>query len=677
MSDHDDDDTKFQKELAIDAEEAAQAELQDLLDATSGEPLVRMTGLLKKLSVAPDGAFKVSEYSEYRDATWLLERPSFSLPQKVTFLSDIPGAPALKRALAYHVLPDYSPFGRVKSFKTSTARAREFLLLEEYVFQANRLSATPNHIQLISTQILNEALDNAKQNGANRHYHSLFYIIRLWIALSQQQLIPIELRLPVNPLKVDTTERRRDVIAHFTGTLQTWLPFSESEIEKLVPYALFWTDEALPILLRARSYILTHHLDTGYKCVIARDCPDSELEHQLSANAAGQKLLSFSRVERTVSGGVGKYFTYTWVDSYARALDKVRNAIFVLVALITGMRARELTSLTNDAIFSDGDGNYWINITRFKTSNDPDYQGEPDVIPLPAYVATKVLDYVKLKDVHEFRKQGYLFQSNKSRRVVTKPTTAQLRNITAELMDDTGVDRIHPHRFRKTIAEILINRSERNLELIRLLFGHHSYSMSLAYIARNPYLVRGVAQVLEESFTTEFLEIVTAVRSGSYSGAGAERIAATLEKRGGDFSGRQFKITVLRYIAHLLAAGEPLFIQRTALGVYCMMCEEITEHNRPPCIAGRENVVGLVPDPSQCQVDCRFAVVVESAKAAIKDNVTFYLALLDRANEAVLAPTAERSVLMKIAANERHLANLEERRGLERAPAAIQPRSTS
>lgn len=676
MSEHDHDDTEFLKELAIDAEEAAQAELQDLLDATGGELRVGTTGLLKKLSVAPDGAFKVSEYSEYRDGTWLLERPSFSLPQKVTFVSDIPGAPALKKALAYHVLPDYSPFGLVKSFKTSATRASEFRLLEEYVLQANRLSASPDHIQLITAQMLNAALDSAKQSGANRHYHSLFYIIRLWIALSQQQLIPREMRLPVNPLKVDTTERRRDVIAHFTGTLQTWVPFSESDVEKLVNYALFWTDEALPVLLRAKSYIQQHHLDAANKCVVKRDCPDTELEQQLSVSVGGQKLLSFSRVQRTVSGGVSKYFSYTWVDSYARVLDKVRNAIFVLVALITGMRARELISLTTDAIVPDGDGNYSINITRFKTSNDPDYQGETEAIPLPAYVATRVLDYLALKDVHAFRKQGYLFQSNKSRRAVTKPTTAQLRNITAELMEDTGVDRIHPHRFRKTIAEILINRSERNLEIIRLLFGHHSYSMSLAYIARNPYLVRGVAQVLEESFTAEFLEIVTAVRNGSYSGAGAERIAATLEKRGGAFSGRQFKITVLRYIAHLLAAGEPLFIQRTALGVYCMMCEQITEHNRPPCIAGRENVVGLIPDPSQCQVDCRFAVVVESAKTAIKDNVTFYLALLDGANEDVLTPAAEQSVRMKIAANERHLANLE-RRALEGVPAAIQPRSTS
>ena len=658
MKEKDEDDLDFSKEFILDAEEAAESELKDLIDATSGQINSAVGSLEKKLVLVPDGAFKISDFSEYRDDTWLLEKPTYCLAVKVSFNSDIFGCNSLKKALSFYVLPDNSPFGTLKSFSTSKGRADDFRLLEIYIFKANSLSASEDDIGLITPKMLNQALENSKNNGSNRHYHSLFSIIKLWLALSQQQLIPSEHRLTVNPMKVDTIGRRRDVVAHFTGTMQTWLPFSEPDIEKLTNYALFWVDEALPALLKVKDYILEYHLDSKDRCIVYRDEQDSELEETLSVIVGKTQLISFSR-SLARANARRNCFRYTWVDSYARALDKIRNAVFVLISLITGMRARELTGLTVDSLWKDAKGDYWINVRRFKASHDPNYQGEIEAIPLPHYVAKKAIEYLSLKDVYDFKKQGFIFQSNKSRKKLNKATTAQLRGITAELMEDTGVDRIHPHRFRKTIAEIIINRSERNIELIRLLFGHRSYTMSLAYIARNPYLVRGVAQLLEESFTLEFMEIVSAVRKGSYSGIGAERIASTLANRPGDFTGRQFKITVLRYIAHLLAAGEPLFIQRTALGIYCVMCEEITKNNLPPCLSGRTNDFGLFPDPTHCQIECRFAVVVENAKQAIKDNVTFYLALLDGEGDESLKPAAAKSIRLKIAANERHLLNLE------------------
>lgn len=111
--------------------------------------------------------------------------------------------------------------------------------------------------------------------------------------------------------------------------------------------------------------------------------PGSKLEAALSLVIDREEILSFSRTKRKLGYTPTKQYTYTWVDSYARTLDKICNAIIVLVALITGMRAREVFGLTLDDVYADDQGEYWINITRFKTTPDPNYQGETEAIPLP------------------------------------------------------------------------------------------------------------------------------------------------------------------------------------------------------------------------------------------------------------------------------------------------------
>src|SRR5690606_14888800 len=120
------------------------------------------------------------------------------------------------------------------------------------------------------------------------------------------------------------------------------------------------------------------------------------------------------------------------------------------------------------------------------------------------------------------------------------------------LRNAVDVERIHCHRFRKTIAEILINRDERNIDIIRALFGHKSYAMTLQYISRNPLMVRTVALAIEKNYTREFHEIVAGIRYGAYSGDAATRIYDQISKRPDEFSGKQLKVSLMSYISHLL-----------------------------------------------------------------------------------------------------------------------------
>jgi hypothetical protein len=306
----------------------------------------------------------------------------------------------------------------------------------------------------------------------------------------------------------------------------------------------------------------------------------------------------------------------------------------------------------------DGNGDYWLRITRWKTAASPTH-GEEDRLPIPKFVGDMIRQYQDLRSIEPFVKQGYLFQAQKSNKTVNKATPALINYIIIQLKNELPIDRLHCHRFRKTIAEILINRDERNVDIIRALFGHKSYAMTMRYIARNPLMVRSVAIAIEQNYTREFHEIVAGIRFGAHSGDAAKRIYQQILKCPDEFSGKQLKVSLMAYISHLLAAGEPIFIRRTAVGTYCLTGEYFTRDNLPPCLHGK-HVDGelIMPDPSNCQVECKKIVILESAKQALSDNIVFYEAVLTNLIGKKASNTAERELHRRIQATQFHLNNL-------------------
>lgn len=655
------DDDQLIADFESDARDAVDAALEDLLNesATASGSDAKKDSLVAKLRLFPHGDFPVSEYSEYRQSEWLLHDPQHNHPAKVKLDRQVPGSNELKRALIYHLIPDFAPQGNIKAFTTTKARAYEFSVLDEFLFEANNLTALPEDLGLITASMLNRALAAAKAGEVKRKFVSLFFFIRLWGSLSLQKLIPEELCLNVDLRNVDTRERHQEVRQVFTGVMQGWVPYSETELEHLINYALFWTEEAVPYLLRANDYLIKNGFDDIIGWSIGRYNEIADFKDHFDIELDGKRVLNYTMSIRKISRSASKVsYNYTWVQHYGATLDKVRNALFILIALITGARKSELAQIKLEDIWSDELGNYWVRITRFKTADDPAYNGETDVLPLPEFVGRKLDDYKKLKDIGPFRKQTYLFQANQSVKVVNKGTPQIINGVIIQLKNEISVDRIHTHRFRKTIAEILINRDERNIELIRMLFGHKSYAMTLRYIGRNPFLVRGVAQALEESFAHEFHEIVKGVRDGSYSGGAADRIAIQINARPKEFMGQRLRLSIMVYISHLLLEGESVYIGRTALGTFCVTGEHFTKDSPPPCIAGRPVIEDFpTPDPTNCQIDCRNAVVLQKAKRAIEENITFYTSVL-LGNSDNISRKAEMDLRKKIAAHEMHLINL-------------------
>lgn len=649
---------ELERELDLDIEDARSENKDDIEEIFKEVDLsvLLLRGTLKYKLLHGEGDFAINDKSNYMSPTWWLPSGKHRHPNNIKFDRSVLGSNDLKRALIFHMLPENAFMGNIRSYKTTNTAANQYSILEKYIFTDNYLDATPASLLAISATLINKALDKAREQEKKSHYFVLFKFVVLWTSLSSHDMIPEELKIKVTLGELDTIERKQDVVNVYTGSMESWVAYSEEDLEQLMDYALFWTEKALPELLKAKDFVLqndyTQNKGTIYKYSYPHDA-----EAALNITVDDRRVMKPSIKTRLYEGRT--FYVTSWRRSYNKAMDRVRNSIFILLALMTGARKSELATLRDSDIFKDKVGDYWVNITRWKTSKDPNYHGDTEALPLPRFIGEVIERYAEAQTANPEIIRPYLFQANESYRKVERATPGLINILIKQLKDEIPVERLHPHRFRKTIAEILINRDERNIELIRALFGHKSYAMTLKYIARNPLMVRAVAIAIEQSYTKDFHELIAEIKYGRFSGVAGSRIAEQVLAKPDEFTGSQMRTSVLQYVSHLLKAGEPIFIRRTAIGTYCVTGEDYTPSNLPPCIEQSwEPGQALIPNPGNCQVECSKLVLVDKAKTALEENIAFYSAILDNPDSKLNAK-AEQELARRVAASKHHLSNLQ------------------
>lgn len=645
-------------DFADDMQGAAEQELERLLLETTSTVTQTESTLLKKLELYPDGDFPVSKYSMYRDSSWVIFKDKDGTVTRISFDNLSEHIKSIKKSIMYHLIPEFAPFAGIRAYSTTRGHSQKFSIIINYVLLDNHLTGDPESLSFITPMLLNNALDKARESSAYTHYHYLFLQIRFWISLSIQKLIPVENRISISATSVDTPERKKDVIQHFNGSLASWVPFTEPDLKKLVEYAFFWTDKAMPSLQKAANYAHSRGLFNYSSMTITSYGKENiELEDKLNVKVDGIKLVEVVKTVRQYPPAP-PFWQYSWLNSALESLNAVRCAIYILVALVTGLRVSELEALKFDHVIRGKDGRFKLQVTRYKTSKDPNYKGDTTFIPLPKFVGRKIKEYEKTRETLNSYREGFIFQSVLGTKEVKRLASIKVENITKKLEDELGIDRIHTHRFRKTIAEILINRNERNVDIIRLLFGHASYAMTLRYIGRNPYLVQSVAQAIEQNYFEEFTDIISSVKSSSSSGQSAQRLLERIAARPDAFNGKQLRVTIFTYVSHLLSSGEPLFIHRTAVGAYCISTELYSSPSLPPCLKHHKNTVtNAFPDPLFCDPVCPHVVIVGKAAKALEDNMDFYEQMLTKASDT-LSETSKAMLRQKIIDNAKHLEEL-------------------
>jgi integrase len=678
----DDDFEKLMEEIDSEARQAANAYFEELYEASHGHPsslvdddgedepvpsekpeskLQRKGGLKFKLAASPTGDFPVSINSSYNHGRWILMEGGEYCEVSILIQNVPQELQPLKRAISYYFLPSTNPFGAIKSFVSSMNYADAFKYVQRFVFEENRLVGS-DFAAIISADMLNQALDDCKAQAYPHSYSMLFFYLNFWLAISAQHLIPDEFCLDVDINEIDTIDRRKDVYDFIASNFVGWKPFSENELGHLLSYAYFWIDDAIPIIEDVQRYILGHPKLSKNKSYAVARC-DEDYEKILGQQVKGIEIVGFccsTAVQRVTSQSGRRHeyirINYSWRDKYRTAVDRVRNAIFILFSLLTGMRKREMATLQFDDVVRGADGVWQVSFARYKTSMDPNFLGDADFITIPDYLGSAIESFKQIRKFGGYYLKGYIFQPASGNTTVNR-TDRMIARVARNVARETGVPRLHIHRFRKTIAELLINESEANIDVIRMIFGHSSYVMTLRYIARNPFLVGSIVDTLKEHFAEDFVDVVRAIHTGVYAGDAAHRVANQVHKRPELLSGTVLKTTVMQYVKHLFEGGVSFHIQRTSIGTICMSNTYHSTGDLPPCLAAIPNLIFPArPDFSNCHIHCENNLILEGSRGALEHNLKFYRTILINGNK--LRPEALKELEHKISVNERLLDEL-------------------
>ena len=150
----------------------------------------------------------------------------------------------------------------------------------------------------------------------------------------------------------------------------------------------------------------------------------------------------------------------------ARASTDPRDRLVVELLARTGMRAGELADLEADAVVQIG-GNHWLRIPLGKLRNDRYVPLHPQLVDLLGEWTAVNVEHVRAH-----------------RRLVADHRGPLNRHTIGRIIHRVGraagVDGVHPHRLRHTLATQAINRGMR-LEAIAALLGHKKMEMTLIY----------------------------------------------------------------------------------------------------------------------------------------------------------------------------------------------------
>ena len=151
----------------------------------------------------------------------------------------------------------------------------------------------------------------------------------------------------------------------------------------------------------------------------------------------------------------------------ARIHPVARYRLVAQVLARTGLRASELCELAADSVTRIGTDGYWLRVPVGKLRNDR-------MIPLHPEVVDLFAEWTATNSEHIRRSRRLLADHHDpiDRRTVHR--------IIARIGAIAGIDDMHPHRLRHTLATQAINRGMR-LEAIAALLGHRSLEMTLVY----------------------------------------------------------------------------------------------------------------------------------------------------------------------------------------------------
>ncbi|WP_338652952.1 tyrosine-type recombinase/integrase [Lysinibacillus sp. Y5S-8] len=570
----------------------------------------------------------------------------------------------LLKMIAFYSLPQNACLQNVRSFNTSKGILKQLQILGRFLYKqkifvdiqgngffTNTLYLRKEHfIDFINNDLKNSGViyDFAKQ-------------VKHWVGLSKNKLIPVEYRLNFEPfdnelyskLAKNAEDDKGEYLPISIETLSELIPYCidnirEKTVEVLKLYNVLWPNlaggdvakiqpfdwgEAISDLLEMDLKILDiqSYKFTDYTQItmsrelnnklrdIVKNHPDWNKQNEIFTSNI-RKLKISEVVSAALKLGIDLEsidvaIIYDVRKLKIKAMELVnglRNSCVVILFLVTGMRNSEMYLLEEGNCWQikGSEDDFRIKITVPKTSDGS--TGDPIELPVPeiAYNAFKCLEVLteKARIWGESKKLMVSCFSNFGKEIVARSINQFLKR----WCEDLGIEHIHPHQFRKTIAMFAIYQNPNNIGVIKRLFSHKSLAMTLAYIVKMPGMAEEIKiAVIEQNkeLLSELLEALDKKCIGGVAGNRIKRLAddSMLFKAKLNDDGWE---GLEQYVQILLHDGLNI-LHRTSFGAICT-----NTHS---------GLVHLAPESCNCNVtDCKWSVFTVNSVEDLEDTIRFH-----------------------------------------------------
>lgn len=571
----------------------------------------------------------------------------------------------LLKMIAFYTLPQNACLIKVRSFNTSHQLISLLTNLGRFLYKHRVFVDTKGNGSFDNTAYLTEEHfkdfleDEMKTLNSKNKFASQ---VKHWRGLSESKLIPVEYRLDFDPFsKEDYIKISKD----YEDNRGVWLPISIDSLSVLVPHCIKMIEEyskeifkiydvlfptlaqvlkVVPFewceaidsmldmnlkILDLKSFRYTDHSQAKFShtqliklnCAI-RSHPEWHDRNSLyTSSLRGGFINHRSLIEIASKLGidldeVDKSIMYDLVRLRREAVvlvNELRNACVTILFLVTGMRQSEMYLLEAGDCWhvKNSKDDYRIKITVSKTSEGS--TGVPVVLPIPeaAFKAFKCLECLTEKSRAWVGTNKLLV--NITNGFGKETTSKNINSFLNKWSEDLGIEHIHSHQFRKTIAMFAIYQNPNNICLIRRLFTHNSLAMTLTYIVKMPGMAEEIKLAVIEQNKGLLAELLEAIEKNCIAGKGGKRIQKSVQ------DSKIFKASLNddgwenyeQYVEILLQDGLNI-LHRTSFNAICL-----NTHS---------GLVHLGPESCNCNVvDCDWAAFTETSIEDLDTDIKFHL----------------------------------------------------